>query len=154
MNLVPFAFAASLIVAATSQSSVPLTPATVVRFASADEGREIQAADDSFSASLSRFDRQSRMKAAADVSLADWKQFVVKICRDWTPEEIEQVRKALARLSKRLSTYRLPLPPVICIVRTTGEEESNAAYTRGKAIMIPNKVMAYDAEQARSAAGP
>src|SRR5207237_3503105 len=104
-------------------------------------------AGDSFTASLSRFDLQCRLKTDKDVTLADWKQFVAQHVRPWEPAEIEAVSQSLQRLQKRLAEFRLPLPPVIRLVRTTGEEESNAAYTRGTSIALPTKVMKYDEAQ-------
>src|SRR5207247_3590346 len=102
-----------------------------VHFASVDQGRAVLLAGDVFTASLSRFDLQCRMKTDKDVSLADWKQFVAEHVRRWEPSEIETVAQSLARLSQRLADFRLPLPPVVTLVRTTGEEEADAAYTRG-----------------------
>jgi hypothetical protein len=120
---------------------------TVVRFASPDEGREILTADDAFTASLSPFDLQCRMKTSKDVTLADWKQFVAQHVRPWEKADVELISLALERLNKRLAAFRLPLPPVINLVRTTGDEESNAAYTRGTAIVLPSKVLGYPAPQ-------
>ena len=78
-----------------------------MRFASADEGRQILTADDPFTASLSRFDLQCRLKTAKEVTLADWKRFVAQHVQSWEKGEIEAIRQSLERLSKRLSGYRL-----------------------------------------------
>jgi hypothetical protein len=127
----------------TERDVVALTDSAVVQFASAEEGREILTTSDAFSASLSRFDLQCRLTTAKEVMLADWKKMVAESVRPWEHAEIDAVSRSLARLAKRLEKYRLPLPPVIRLVRTTGEEESEAAYTRGAAIVLPNKVMKY-----------
>jgi hypothetical protein len=126
---------------------IRLTPTTVVRFASPDEGQGILAADDDFTASLSRFDIQCRLKTSADVTLTDWKQFVVQHVRPWQASEIEMLTQSLRRLEKMFAEFLLPLPPVIRLVRTTGDEESNAAYTRSAAIVLPAKVMGYSSMQ-------
>ena len=128
-------------------ADVTLTPTTVVRFATPDEGRTILTTDDAFTASLSRFDLQCRLKSAAEITLADWKRFVAQHVRPWEPGEIETVSQSLERLQKRLTDFRLPLPPIIRLVRTTGEEEANAAYTRSAAIILPTKVMTYQSTQ-------
>jgi len=124
-----------------------LTDETVVRFATPEEGRAILAADDAFTASLSRFDLQCRMKTDKDVTLADWKAFVAQHVLAWEPSDIEIVSQSVTRLKGRLDDYRLPLPAVIELVRTTGDEESGAAYTRGSSIILPPKVTKYDATQ-------
>src|SRR6476660_955620 len=108
--------------------TLQLTPECEVRFATVEQGRQILTADDVFTAQLSRFDLQCRLKTDKDVTLVDWKQFVAEHVRDWQPSEIAAVSSSVVRLKKRLADFRLPLPPVIHIVRTTGDEESNAAY--------------------------
>src|SRR5256885_14278146 len=130
-------------VAEIERDVVALTETAVVRFATADEGREILRADDVFTASLSRFDFQCRMKTDKEVTLADWKQFVGGQVQAWDKAEMETISRSLARISKRLDKYRLPLPPIIRLVRTTGEAEKGAAYTRGTAVVLPTKVMKY-----------
>jgi len=128
-------------------ASVRLTEGCECRFASAETGREILTADDVFTASLSRFDIQCRLKTSKDATLADWKQFVSEHVRAWAGAEVETVSRSLERLKSQLATFRLPLPPTITLVRTTGEEESNAAYTRAAAIILPAKVLKYDNAQ-------
>src|SRR6476620_10263945 len=127
--------------------AIPLTADCEVRFASPEEGREILTADDAFSASLSRFDLQCRLKTDKEVTLADWKQFVAQQVKAWEPAEVEAVKASLGRLKEKLAPFRLPLPPTIRLIRTTGEEEANAAYTRSAAIALPPKVLKYDSMQ-------
>lgn len=127
--------------------SFELAKSTEVRFATPDEGRAILTADDPFTSSLSHFDLQCRLKTDKDVTLGDWKQFVAEHVRSWEPPEIDSITQSLERLKKRLADFRLPLPPLIRLVRTTGDEESNAAYTRGTSIVLPTKVITYDATQ-------
>jgi hypothetical protein len=146
-------FTLALVAAVLFQSSgdalpaVPLTPAAEVRFASPEEGRAILTVDDQFTASLSRFDLQCRLKTDKEVTLADWKHFAAEHVRSWGPAEIDAITQSLERLRKRLADFRLPLPALIRLVHTTGEEESNAAYTRGTSIILPTKVTKYDAMQ-------
>lgn len=127
--------------------AIPLTADCEVRFASPEEGREILTADDAFSASLSRFDLQCRLKSDKEVTLADWKQFTAQQVKAWEPAEVESVTASLRRLKEKLVPFRLPLPPTIRLIRTSGEEEANAAYTRGAAIALPPKVLKYDSMQ-------
>jgi hypothetical protein len=39
------------------------------------------------------------------------------------------------------------LPRAVLLIRTTGQEESGAAYTRGAAIVLPQNVLAYSADR-------
>ncbi len=127
--------------------SIALTKTTEVRFATPEEGRAILTDDDPFTSSLSRFDLQCRLKTDKDVTLAQWKQFVAEHVRPWEPAEIDAITQSLERLRNRLTDFRLPLPPLIRLVHTTGDEEANAAYTRGTSIVLPTKVTKYDAMQ-------
>ena len=125
----------------------PLTDGTKVRFASLDAGQKVLASRDDFALTLSRFDRQVRMQTADDVSLDDWLVFNAKHATGWTEPEVQRVTEALRDLQPRLARYEFQLPQTIFLVRTTGKEEGDAAYTRQAAIMLPDKVMAYPKEQ-------
>jgi hypothetical protein len=136
-----------LLQAEPGPADVPLTENSVVRFVSTEEGRQILAADDAFTASLSRFDLQCRLKTDKPVTLADWKAFAAQHVRPWEAPDVATVTASLERLTRRLARFRLPLPPVIRLIRTTGDEEAGAAYTRGNTIILPSKVLNYDATQ-------
>src|SRR5438046_2417140 len=97
-------------------ATIALTKTSEVRFVSSDEGRAILTADDSFTASLSRFDLQCRLKTDKDVTLADWKYFVAEHVRPWEQAEIDAITSSFERLRNRLADFRLPLPPLIRLV--------------------------------------
>jgi hypothetical protein len=132
---------------ASTGPEVELTATTTVRFASVEDGSDALTADDAFAASLSRFDMQCRMKTNKEVQLADWKRFAAGHVRAWDENEIRIVSGSLSRLSRRLADFRLPLPKTVLLIRTTGEEEGDAAYTRGSAIVLPTKALAYPPSQ-------
>jgi hypothetical protein len=130
-----------------SEASVELAAGWQVRLVAAEEGRKLIAADDAFTRSLSRFDLQSRLKSGDDVTLDDWKQMATAAVRGWSDEQAKSATESIGRLSKRLAGYKLPLPKEIVLIHTTGDEEGNAAYTRGTAIVLPDKVLAYPPTQ-------
>jgi len=132
---------------ARPQKPIAFTPSTEIRFASPDEARQILTAKDAFTSSMSRFDLQCRLKTDKDVSLDDWKHFTAEHVRAWEANEIATVSGSLARLKTPIADLRLPLPSVIQLIRTTGDEENNAAYTRDNAIVLPKRVLSYDQTQ-------
>jgi hypothetical protein len=138
---------ACLATESSAAETIALTPTTEVRFASVDAGRMILTANDAFTKSLSRFDLQCRLKTDKHVSLDDWKHFTAEHVRAWEPDEMATVCEALQRLKTRLADLRLPLPSVIQLIRTTGDEENHAAYTRDNAIVLPKRVLSYDQTQ-------
>jgi hypothetical protein len=119
----------------------------VVRFASVEDGAAALTAKDAFSDSLSRFDLQCRLATDADVTVEAWRKFVAGEVRGWDERQTATVTAALKRLRERLDKLNLPLPDTILLVHTTGKEEGGAAYTRGSAIVLPDKVLAYQANQ-------
>jgi hypothetical protein len=141
--LVWLALAGTLLAEDARSASVEIAPGSMVRFADAEEGQAILAADDAFTKGLSRFDLQSRLKTGEEITLDDWKRSVAAEVRGWTTDQKKPVVESLERLSKRLAGYELPLPKEIPLVHTTGQEEGNAAYTRGAAIILPDKVLKY-----------
>jgi hypothetical protein len=128
---------------AESATPVKLGEDTVARFATLEQGQAAITADDAFTRSLSRFDRQSRMKTADEATLDDWKHFAASHVRAWDEAAMAKVRESLERLSPKLAVYHVSLPGEVLLIRTSGEEEGNAAYTRGAAIVLPEKVLAY-----------
>jgi hypothetical protein len=128
---------------AAASPDVPLAGEIAVHFATAEEGAAILSAEDDFTRSLSRFDLQCRLQTGNNVRLADWRKFASAEVRDWSDEQAKPVIESLARLRPRLEKLRLTLPKTISLVHTTGKEEAGAAYTRGSAIVLPDKVLAY-----------
>lgn len=146
MRLVRFlAFGLVVMLGARSLAvdDLPLLGETRLRFASLEDGQAAMIADDDFVRSLSRFDLQVRLQSAEPVTLDQWRDFAKAEVRAWEPAQIERVTESIERLRTRLSKLKLPLPDVVLLVRTTGKEESGAAYTRGTAIVLPDKVLAY-----------
>ncbi|HZL89567.1 MAG TPA: hypothetical protein VFB96_14480 [Pirellulaceae bacterium] len=130
-----------------SAEDYPLTGDTRVRFASLEQGQKLLGARDEFALALSRFDRQVRMQTDRDASLEEWLEFNAGHAQAWSEVEIQRVTAALDDLRPRLANFKFQLPETILLVRTTGKEEGDAAYTRQSAIMLPDKVMAYPKEQ-------
>src|SRR5262245_37482237 len=74
--LIYLTVAGTLLAEGAAQPTVEIAPGRIVRFADAEEGQAILAADDAFTRSLSRFDLQSRLKSGEEVTLEDWKRSV------------------------------------------------------------------------------
>lgn len=128
-------------------ADIPLTLGAQAHFATVEEARSVLSAHDDFAKAVSAFDRQARLQAAGPVSLDDWLAFNAAQARPWSEEEQAKVSAALAALRPKLEKFRLPLPAQILLVRTTGKEEANAAYTRQAAIIIPDGVLQSDPDK-------
>jgi hypothetical protein len=115
---------------------------TVMHFASASEGRQALITKDDFIRHLSPFDRSARMKVDRPVSDEEFLNFVGRSVSDWTKEEIQTARASLEQIQPLLRDLPLSFPATVQLIKTTGAEEGNAAYTRGKAIVIPRVELA------------
>ena len=110
--------------------------ATVV-FATIDEGRQILTAPDDFVTRLSPFDRAARLKTDRDVSQEEYLEFVGRNVLTWNDDEKQKIVSALEGIKTELEALSPPFPKKIFIIKTTGQEEGGAGYTRANAIIIP-----------------
>jgi hypothetical protein len=132
------AVGASRAIAATE---MPFTAGTVVRFADVGEGIAALTRRDDYITRLSPFDRQVRPRTDRDVSEAELLAFIGRNVAPWSGAEIEKLTPLLAELAKKAAPWKLPLPPVVLLVKTTGLEEGGAAYCRGPAIVLPQNMV-------------
>jgi hypothetical protein len=106
-------------------------------FASASQGRAILTARDDFVRRLSRFDRSARMKTSKVITEKVYLRFVGDNVREWNSDEKALIESAISFVQPRINQLSLSWPETIYLVKTTGKEEGNAAYTRGNAIVLP-----------------
>jgi hypothetical protein len=114
---------------------------TTMHFASQSEGRQMLVARDDFIQRLSPFDRSARMKTDKAVSAGELLEFIGKNVVDWTKEETQTVQAAIEAMQPLFRDLPLSLPPTVQLIKTTGAEEGNAAYTRSTAIVLPMAVL-------------
>lgn len=110
---------------------------TVLQIASASEGRAILEAEDDFTRALGSFDRSFRMRTTAPVEDAALRRFLGEQAVDFTSEERDAWEEAIATVTRGLPAMDGVLPPKVLVVKTTGREERDHAYTRANAIVLP-----------------
>ncbi|MGD9720308.1 MAG: hypothetical protein AB7O59_07250 [Pirellulales bacterium] len=120
---------------------MPLTTGTVVRFADVREGVEAVTRRDDYIRSQGPLERQLRLKTDRPVSEDEFAAFVGSHVRPWTDEEIARLTPLLTALGEKLAHWKLALPPVILLVKTSGDEEGGAAYCRGSSIVLPQRMV-------------
>jgi hypothetical protein len=129
---------------ASAHAQLRLADQCVVQFATAEQGIAAITADDRFTRNLSRFDLQARLNTGGDVTFEQWKKMVAGEVKEWDDDGRAKMTKAVEGLRERLAKFKIPLPDEIFFVATTGKEEANAAYCRGKQIVIPAVVLTRD----------
>jgi len=130
-----------LMAVAVCRAQIRLGGDAVVTFASAEEGRKILTTRDDFIRALSPFDRAVRLKTDRAVSEEQFLQFVGRSVREWTADEKTAFGATLDRLRAPLDRLALPWPKAIHLIKTTGAEEGEAAYTRGSALILPQTML-------------
>jgi hypothetical protein len=109
-----------------------------IRFASIETARAVLGARDEFVSQLSPFDRAARLGSANEVAEAEYLAFVTAAAREWAPDERARLTAAFAAIEPKLAELLPELDAPILLVKTSGEEEGGAGYTRGNAVMLPN----------------
>jgi hypothetical protein len=95
---------------------------------------------------MTPLDRAVRLRVDRDVSADDYLRFAAGAARSWSEAQKTALRADIARMVVTLNALHVPAPEQIQLIRTSGEEEGNAAYTRGTAIMLPESFDPHDAE--------
>ena len=128
----------------SAKADVPIANKSVVHFASVSEGKQILTTKDDYIRRLSPFDRAARMKVDRAVSEEEFLNLVGASVADWTKEETQKIQTSLEQIRSRLRDLSPSFPATIQLIKTSGAEEGNAAYTRGSAIVIPKRELTKD----------
>jgi hypothetical protein len=126
----------------------PVAAAHEIELASIEQARAALGARDEFVARLSPFDRAARLRSAGEVSEDEYLAFARAAGREWSNDERARVAAAFAAIEPKLAALLPELDEPILLVKTSGEEEGGAGYTRGSAVMLP-QAMADEAELQR-----
>lgn len=116
-------------------------------FASTVEARHILSSKDAFVLRMSPFDRSARLKADRDISEGEYLKFAASAALEWKQSEKRRVDSAFHKIQPAVARLSLPLPARIYVVKTSGNEEGNAAYTRDNAIVLPTSIIASPDEE-------
>lgn len=137
-------FSASTCADETKGADIPLTKDCNVRLASVKQGRQALGKRDAFIEAMSPYDRQARLRSSEPVSTDQFLAHVEKQVLPWQDSDAERLHGSLARLRPLLEPWNLALPKTISLVKTTGREESGAAYCRGAAVVLPSTMLSYN----------
>ena len=114
---------------------------TTLSFATVEEGKRVLTSRDDYVERMSAFDRAARLKTDRVVSEREYLEFVGTAVVAWEEAEKEKVYLAMEGVEEGLKKMALPFPKTIWLIKTTGQEEGNAAYTRANAIVFPEKFL-------------
>lgn len=95
------------------------------------------AAEDEFTRALGSFDRSFRLRTLAPVGDAELRAFLGEQALDFAAEEARIWEEAIAAIAIGVQGLESLFPPEVIVVKTTGREERDHAYTRANAIVLP-----------------
>lgn len=130
-----------LFLLAAGAEEIPLTPGTTLRFASVTEGQAVLAASDEYTQAMTPFDRAVRMRTQQPTTERQFLEFLARHVRPWTATEKQTLSAVADAAQAKLTPWRLAFPPLVLLVKTTGQEEGGAAYCRGNAIVFPERML-------------
>src|SRR6185295_4919379 len=108
-----------------------------IEFASIEKARAVLGTRDDFVARLSPFDRAARLQSADDVSEDKYLAFTTASAREWSNDERARLTSAFAAIKPKLAELLPELGAPILLIKTSGQEEGGAGYTRANAVMLP-----------------
>ena len=125
-----------------AQAEVPRGGAdSVITCAGVEEGQAVLTHRDDFIAALSGFDRAARLKTDRPVAEGEFLEFLGRSVRSWSIAESNKLTRVSGKVLAQLAGWNVPLPPTMLLVKTSGEEEGQAAYTRQHAIILPQHLV-------------
>jgi formylglycine-generating enzyme required for sulfatase activity len=120
-----------------ARAGVVLQPGTTIEFATFQQGRAVLGTRDDFIQMMSQFDRCVRMKTSAAVTEAQFLAYIQSQVVAWSAADQVLLSNIVVALRPLLTNLNLSLPPIIQVIKTTGNEEGNSAYVRGTSIIFP-----------------
>jgi len=88
---------------------------------------------------LSPFERAAKIKQAGPISTDEYIKFIQDQTVDWSKEDIIKLSEVIAKAKIKLGFLANHLPKKISFIKTTGQDEGGAPYTRGNSIIIPKR---------------
>lgn len=108
-----------------------------LRFLDVKQGGDFLATPDEYTRRMSDFDLRVMIRTTQKKSMQDYLALARSAVLPWTDEERRRINAAYDSIRPELKELSLPLPKEVLLIKTSGAEEWDAAYTRGAAIILP-----------------
>jgi len=123
------------------QKVVLLSKDCSVYFATVAEARAHLAKRDAYIKNLSPFERAAKIKQAGPVSTEQYVAFIQDQVLEWNNADKKKLGRVIAAAKPKLAKFAVHLPESIHLIKTTGNDEGSAPYTRGACIVLPERFM-------------
>jgi hypothetical protein len=108
-----------------------------LRFLDVKQGGDFLATPDEYTRRMSDFDLRVMIRTTQKKSMQDYLALARSAVLPWTDDERQRITAAYDSIRAELKTLSMPLPKEVLLIKTSGAEEWDAAYTRGAAIILP-----------------
>jgi len=108
-----------------------------LRFLDAKQGGDFLATPDEYTRRMSDFDLRVMIRTTQKKSMQDYLALARSAAMSWTDDERQRITAAYDSIRGELKELAVPLPREVLLIKTSGAEEWDAAYTRGPAIILP-----------------
>ena len=117
-----------------------------VHFATVAEARVHLARRDVYIEGLSPFERAAKIKQAGPVSTGQYIEFIQGQALEWDAADKTKLREVIAAAKPKLAKFAKHLIRRITLIKTTGNDEGGAPYTRGTSIVLPRRTASQSAK--------
>jgi hypothetical protein len=124
-----------------AQKVVRLSKGCSVYFATVAEAKARLAKRDVYIKNLSPFERAAKIKKAGPVSTEQYVEFIQNQTLEWKNADKKKLRQVIAVAKPKLAKFANHLPQRIRLIKTTGNDEGAAPYTRGVSIILPERTI-------------
>jgi len=139
-------FAAVLTLAqAQSAAELRLAKDCTVHFTTQEQGKAKLAKRDVYIKGMSSFERAAKIKKKGPISTEQYIEFIQKQVLDWSEADRAKLLKIIETTEPKLAPYAKHFPRDIYLIKTTGNDEGGAPYTRGTSIILPRQRVAQSA---------
>jgi hypothetical protein len=135
-----------LIPAQDAQNGLRLSKGCSVRFATVSEAKSRLAKRDVYVKNLSPFERAAKTKKAGPVSIEQYLAFIQNQALQWNNADKKKLGRVIAAAKPKLAKFAKHLPESIHLIKTTGNDEGAAPYTRGASIILPERFIRQSAK--------
>ena len=112
-----------------------------VHFATVAEAKAHLAERDVYVKNLSPFERAAKIKKAGPVSTEQYLAFIQNQTLEWNNADKKKLGQVIAAAKPKLAKFANHLPERIHLIKTTGNDEGAAPYTRGVSIILPERTI-------------
>ena len=131
---------------AESSKEIPLTKKCTIQFASVNEAKDLLAIRDVYIQGMSPFERAAKIKKTGPISTDEYIKFIQDQAVEWSKEDKIKLSEVIDKAKIKLGYLANQLPNNITFIKTTGEDEGGAPYTRGNSIVLPKRQIGQSAK--------